>query len=277
MHQIIAKAKKKHHDIYGTQINEVFFVWRPLARDEYENVQAASVGKEQFHLNLCQAGVIFPEFQDYNECPAGWVDALAPLIIEKSGYGTEEFNKAALERHRKQMDNFVAQAETLVMIAFPGVRPHEIGRWTADELWEMVARAEWALKLQGVKVNLEFTDREKPDKKEMASEMYLQGIDPMSTVDPESLRFDKGFVEFPFIFGLNWDNEEIANAVSRILSKTHAEPDPVPAVPGGSAGLLVRRPGPDRTGQNPGDPGRPDRRRPGAAPGIPGGNPQKRR
>jgi len=221
LQEIIAQAKLQYPAVWGTWINDILFVWRPLAQDEYAYVMDLANSEDEFHELLCQAAVIYPKINDYQEAPAGFVANLAPYIIEESGFGSEDKNRRALNYYRESLNNFVVQAETLIMLAFPALTLKQIKSFTADELWDYVARAEWVLEKQGVKITIDFEEKQEQPKKNMAMEMYKQGIDPMTTIDPKKLRYDSKFIEFPFIIGSKWDNQEVWNAYSRDLSATH--------------------------------------------------------
>lgn len=220
MRKIIAEAKLQFPVIMKTTINDTFFIWRPLGRDEYNYVMNLSENQEDFHANLCKAAVIYPVIENYHLAPAGWIN-LAQLIIEESGFGGQEKNQIILNQYREQMEDFVIQAETLIMLAFPHLELNKIKSFTADELWEYLARAEWILKKQGINLEMNFETPAEKRPNEIAQELYPQGIDPMTTLDPAKLRFDWNYIEYPFIIGKNWNNEENWYDRTGFLSTTH--------------------------------------------------------
>jgi hypothetical protein len=213
MDEIIRELKQKHRRLLATIIGDRIFIWRPLGRKQYREILNNSIDEAELDENVCQGAVVYPEF-DFKLGAAGFSATLAPIIKEESGYGSPDKVYKAMDLYRMEMQHFEFQAEATIATAFPQIRFEQMEGWTTDELMWHLARAEWALKnIHGR--NIDFKPNEEPEEispEEQVRQLREQGIDPMSTVNPNRLR--PRFTEFPFIAGTQlMKNEVIWNGV----------------------------------------------------------------
>ena len=94
--------------------------------------------------------------------------------------------------------------------------------WTWQKLMTITARAEKIAKLKGFDYSLNDRTKEMEEEynkmnsnnKEFVDNLYKNGIDPMVHYKDE-LKFTNDIIDYPFIVGSNFNNEEILNAVKK--------------------------------------------------------------
>lgn len=235
MQEIVQRLKRKHRRIYSTIVGSLLLIWRPLGRQEYREILQLAEGEHDLQERICQVAVLWPEDLDFRTYVAGVPSVLAPQIKEQSGYGSPAKAYAALDEYRTEMAAFEHQAEAAIAAAFPRISFKQMRAWTIDDLMWHLVRAEWVLKnIQGREVEFRSTEPEEPETVpspvEAGQQMRADGIDPMSTLDPKSLR--PGFAELPFIGGTNWQDEVnwngIQQQVQKLLERGEAIPEDSP-------------------------------------------------
>lgn len=218
MQEIIRDLKRKYPQVYATIVGDDLYIWRPLGRREYREILEQATDEHDLEERIAQAAVVWPEGIDFQKGKAGAPEILAAEIKEASGYGSPERVYHAMDFYREQMQHFEFQAEAAIAAVFPQITFAEMENWTVDQLMWHAVRAEWAIRMvYGRQVEFRIRPEEeeattgeqsKPDRIEEAKQMREQGIDPILTVDPKTLR--PPFVSFPLIGGTTlWQNEEL--------------------------------------------------------------------
>ena len=231
LEQLIINFKKEYYSVFATSVGHNFFIWRPLTRAEYDIINKSSIGDNHLKEEMvCQFAVLYPK-TNFSTYKAGIPGALAPQIIEESGFGSVYKTYDYLSSSRQTiLSSFTSQAEIVICSAFPQYSFEDMKTWNIEKLLDMVARAEWKLNVvdhkdfifEMTETNLDGNEPvEKTldeEMKELEQQIIEQGGDPILQLGHVyRLQNKKDYVEYPFIMGNSWDNEVIVNAVQKQL------------------------------------------------------------
>lgn len=230
LEKLIINFKKEYYSVFATSISDNFFIWRPLTRIEYDIIIKSSMGDSSLKEEMiCQFAVLHPKV-NFSLYKAGVPGALAPQIVEESGFGSVYKTYGHLNNSRQSvMASFTSQAEIVIASAFPQYSFEDMKSWNVEQLLDMVARAEWKLNVIDNKefiFEMNINDKEeegeektfKEEMKELEEQIIASGGDPILQLGHVyKLQNKKDYVEYPFIMGNSWDNEVIINAVQRQL------------------------------------------------------------
>ena len=194
----IRRLRQKYPRLFLVMVGDEPFVVRPLTRAEWASIQAMTASAFEREEAICQTAVVHPADIDWSKARAGFPSALAPVILDLSGFSRPEVPIALLEQARQSMQVFERQAETLIRAVFH-VSLDELRNMDVHEFMEELARAEWALRrLYGIDQAIVIEPPSPPDKQELKRQLRAEGIDPMRVFPPEP---DKPLVPTPFILG----------------------------------------------------------------------------
>lgn len=231
MQEIIRELKRKYKQVYATIIGEDLYIWRLLGRKEYREILEQAIDEHDLEERIAQAAVVWPEGIDFRQWKAGAPGILAAEIKEASGFGSPDRIYQAMEIYREQMKQFEFQAEAAIAAAFPQITFEQMENWNVDELLWHTVRAEWVIqRIHGRQVEFRAMTEEEGedqpqevDKLEEARQMREQGIDPILSVDPKTLR--PPFDPFPLIGGtVLWQNEELIDLVRQQIPRLSGVP-----------------------------------------------------
>lgn len=201
--QLIQQLKQQYGEpLYGTLIGENFYIFRPLGPAEFGGLVNSGLFDAE---HICAAAVVWPEIKDWSRVTAADPDHLADLILNLSGFGDSQYPYRLFQHYQSEMESWKAQAEAIIMEAFPSLRPDEVPKLPVDTFLWYLSRALWILKnLRGVPIefNVEMPKEEK-DSAGQVKQLREQGIDPMLALYAPEPR-DRNWVEIPFIIGSRW-------------------------------------------------------------------------
>ena len=211
-----------HKIIYVRCFNNEEFLFRTLNKKEYKYIK--SQANDIYELNdlICIVSCIYPDDYNFENCYIpGLIDKIAPLIEEESGF--TEINNI-LKYYYQEKENTILEQQCMDMIkAFIGDYTYEeMQEWTWQKLMTITARAEKIAKLKGFDYSLNDRTKEMEEEynkmnsnnKEFVDNLYKNGIDPMVHYKDE-LKFTNDIIDYPFIVGSNFNNEETLNAVKK--------------------------------------------------------------
>lgn len=196
--QVIRTLKANHPRLFLILCGDEPFIARPLTRAEWATIQSAIENPSEREEAICAQAVLYPAGIDWSKTRAGLPSALAPVILEFSGFATPEVPMAILERSRQALSSFEPQAETLIQAAFH-VSLQELRSMDVYTFMDYLARAEWTLKhLYGIDQVIAIEPPKPPDMEQLRRDLRKQGADPMRLLP---LPPDKPLVPVPFILG----------------------------------------------------------------------------
>ena len=150
--QEIAAWKAQYTDIYSTVILGIEYIWRPITKKEYADIDISDITDEEKEDLACQLCVLTPSI-DYEDGPAGIPNTLITEILAASGFVAENAD-ALLAEYRAEMSTLEAQMEAIVAEAFPMLTLDEIESWDVPKTLKYYSRAEWILSvLRGVPIS----------------------------------------------------------------------------------------------------------------------------
>lgn len=79
------------NDIYMSDFNNEIFIWRPIRRKEYRDIQRVEGVKDEYYMEeaMCRTCILFPEDYAMHKITfgkAGVPTTLSQLIMERSGF-----------------------------------------------------------------------------------------------------------------------------------------------------------------------------------------------
>lgn len=79
------------NDLYMSDFNNEVFIWRPIRRKEYRDIQRVEGVKDEYYMEeaICRTCVLFPEDYAMHKITfgkAGLPTTLSQLIMERSGF-----------------------------------------------------------------------------------------------------------------------------------------------------------------------------------------------
>lgn len=90
--QLLEWTERHEGQIFLSSLGDDYFVWRPLRRKEYKDINRSEGGKDEFYVDeaICKACVLWPENYGQHEMlfgKAGVPTTLSNTITENSGFG----------------------------------------------------------------------------------------------------------------------------------------------------------------------------------------------
>lgn len=219
--------KELYGNVFLMEVGGKEFVFRPLTRKEYRQLtERRYENTYESEEAICATATLHPENYDFAESGmAGIVGPLCERIIQVSGRATPEQSAEMLDYYRYTMNEFDAQAETVIALVFPGTTPEEMQDWTQEKLVSRLARAEWVMKTIwnmpfefGAKAEeSEGPEEEPPTLREMGEEVREHGGDPMFELSHLiKTKAERNYMKFPFIGGVDlYKNEEVLENVRK--------------------------------------------------------------
>ena len=145
--QLVADYLTKYDNVFATQIDDEFFLYRLIGRSEYQTIYEdetfSDLEKENLIVETC---LLYPENYDLDNCSAGIPSQLSSEILQSSLISDKEEIMASLENERTRIlldEN--EQINCLISVAFPNFTLEEIESWTMPKTLKYYTRAEWIL------------------------------------------------------------------------------------------------------------------------------------
>lgn len=156
--QIEAWKDEYYGAVYVTDVADVEFIWRGLAKGEFKKAQEYYEDDYERAEYVCRQCVLYPEVDDWAlEMYAGIPEVLTENILRESGFtltANEMDKKMALME--QQMATFDNQISCVIKEAFNDITLEEIDDWQFEKVLWYYARAKWTLEnLRGVKLERE--------------------------------------------------------------------------------------------------------------------------
>ena len=153
--ELVAKYVDQYENIGASKIDNEFFLYRVLGRDEYkaiyEDDQFTQLEKENLVIQTC---LVYPEHYDLDECPAGIPTQLCKEILDASLIVDVETLCTILDNERLAFlsdENNIFNC--MILAAFPSLNLEEVENWPMEKAIKYYTRAEWILShLQGIKI-----------------------------------------------------------------------------------------------------------------------------
>lgn len=228
MEALLQHLKDVYGNVYAVEVKDQLFFFRELSRKEYKQI-TEQVYRDDYQLEeaICEKAIVYPEEYDFQKrARAGTVKLLSTQIVTASGFAHQSQHVQMLEHYRYDMNNFDAQAETVIGLVFPNISEEEMADWTQERFMKKLARAEWVMKtIWGMPY--EFGSQqpseedelapEPPTIQEIGAELRQEGIDPMVALRESILsKRDHNYVNFPVIGGTKLlGNEEVLGNVRK--------------------------------------------------------------
>lgn len=146
------------HEMYGniymTEINEVYFMFRALTKREMKIAKEVYNDDYERTEYICKACIIEPQISDYSlDIFAGVPEILCSAILEESGYTDANKVKHMIARWEKEMEDVENQLPLVIKEAFQDIPLEEIESWPMLKLTEYYVKAKWLLEnLRGLQL-----------------------------------------------------------------------------------------------------------------------------
>lgn len=221
---MVIKEEMNHEKLIYLNISRKDFIFRLVTVKEYTQAKMLTSTPEEFNDAICQIALIYPEEYNFAISPiAGASDICAKHIIEQSKIFDSKGVLDLLDQARLKLERFFDQCILIVKAAFEEYTLEEIQEWNYDKLMDMLAKAEYVLKLRGRDVKIE-CDIEEIDPKESRrksdAELVHNGIDPMFYY-AEEIKLKADQVDKPVILGNNWREEGLIKDVQNQIRRRH--------------------------------------------------------
>lgn len=232
--ELILHFRNEYSEVYLTQMDDgTEYIWRTLTQKEHSEISEFAKDETDAFERVCQTAVLYP-LTDFGSRGLAYIpEALAPSILNESGYGEIRKEQVLLNTFRNQINgNFEKQAEILINYAFPYITFEEMENWTKEKLLKYLARAEWNLVKIQQKTHLvlmteeEIREREAEAQEEieeaqgvekeefnllkLANELRKQGQDPMFVLRHLYKKPKPPYFEPPAIGGENQTDTMLA-------------------------------------------------------------------
>lgn len=154
--QIYDELSRQHSDIHVTQIQDRYFIWRPLSRREYRHIRTLELGPGKEEELICALCVLWPEEYNWsNPEKAGHPTTVCNDILRYSGFVSWDETKLFLAEQEAELQTFNGMIDPVISAAFPSIRPEEPQEWTMRHALWVFARAKWVLEnIYGRVINL---------------------------------------------------------------------------------------------------------------------------
>lgn len=215
---MVIKEDMNHEKLIYLAISRKDFVFRLITIKEYTQAKMLTSTPEEFNDAICQIALIHPVDYNFATSPiAGASDVAAEHIIEQSKIFDSKGVLDSLENARAKINRFFDQCVLLIKAAFTEYTLDEIQDWNYEKLMDMVAKAEFVLKLQGNEVKIECEIEEidqKESRRKSDAELVHNGIDPMFYY-ADQIKLKQDFIDRPVILGNNWREEGLIKDVQQ--------------------------------------------------------------
>lgn len=220
---MVLKEEMNHEKLIYVYVARKDFVFRLITLKEYTQARMLTNTIEELNDAICQIALIHPEDYNFAQSPvAGASDICAEHIIQESKIFDSKGVMNHLEYSREKLNRFFDQCIMLVKAAFSEYTLDEIQDWNYEKLMDMVAKAEYVLKIRGheVKIECEFEESNpEEERRKTDAELVHNGVDPMFYYANE-IKLKKEQVDKPVILGNNWRREDlIENVRQQILRR----------------------------------------------------------
>lgn len=213
---MVIKEEMNHEKLIYISISRKDFVFRLITLKEFTQAKMLTSSAEEFNDAICQIALIHPKEFNFAISPiAGASDKCAKHIIDESKILDSKGVIEQLEVARGKLNRFFDQCVLIIKAAFSEYTLDEIQDWNYEKLMDMVAKAEYVLKLRGHEVVIECEVEEvseKDAKLESDAELILNGIDPMF-YHSDKIKLKNELIDRPVILGNNWREEEMIKDV----------------------------------------------------------------
>lgn len=150
--------KDQYQSVFVAEINDIWFVFRTLARSEFRKAMEYYEDDLDRAEYVCRLCVLDPQEFDYSSDDyAGIPETLAQMILKESGFveGSDKI-KVLLAKYDKEMESFEHQIACVIAEAFPRWSLEEIDAWSVEKTLWYFSRAKWIMKaLRGVELTEE--------------------------------------------------------------------------------------------------------------------------
>lgn len=218
---MVLKEDMNHEKLIYLAISRKDFVFRLITVKEYTQAKMLTNTPEEFNDAICQIALIYPEEYNFAESPiAGASDIASSHIIKHSKIFDLKGVVETLEGSRLKLNRFFDQSTLIVKSAFSEYTLEEIQDWNYEKLMDMVAKAEFVLKLRGneVKLECEIEEETKEDRSKTDAELVRNGIDPMFYY-ADQIKLKSEQIDRPVILGNNWREEGLIKDVQQQIFK----------------------------------------------------------
>ena len=207
---MVIKEEMNHEKLIYVNIERKDFVFRLITLKEFTQAKMLTSTTEEFNDAICQIALIYPQDFNFAVSPvAGASDRCAKHIIDESKILDSKGVLEQLEVSRAKLTRFFDQCVLIIKAAFSEYTLEEIQDWNYEKLMDMVAKAEYVLKLRGNDVTIECEVEEiseKTAKMESDAELIINGIDPMF-YHSDKIKLKHELIDRPVILGNNWREE----------------------------------------------------------------------
>ena len=149
---IKAELQKQYHNIYDYVIEDTYYLYRLLNKEEYSAILSTDLDELELEDAIVYTCVLYPDDIDVDEMNAGEVSELASRILQASCIDPES-RLHLLEEFSAQMNDLDDMMIGIIMEAFQGYKLDELEKYDFPTLYKLYTRAEWVLiNLRGVMV-----------------------------------------------------------------------------------------------------------------------------
>lgn len=218
---MVLKEEMNYEKLIYFNISNKDFVLRLITLKEYTQAKMLTTTKEEFNDAICQIAIVYPDNYNFSQSKiAGASDTMSDYIIEHSKIFDVSGVINSLDLSREKLNRFYDQCVLVIKAAFQEYALEEIQDWNYEKLVDMVAKAEYVLKLRGNEVKLECEVEELDIKTDTNSdnELISNGIDPMFYYS-DQIELKKDFIDKPVILGNNWRDERLIESVRKQISR----------------------------------------------------------
>ena len=182
----ILSWKRKYRDIFYFKIGNNLYIFRTLTKGEYFNFistqHSINVDMGEHILKEC---LLYPEFENMDDCLAGEIDYILKSIIGVSGFANEDKLLKDIESERNKINILDTQIVLLICKAFPQLTPDNIDQLNYYQLLRYLALAEAILdtKLVIEKPKPEDTIDFNQDNKDLMKGSTMSNLNPKQRGD----------------------------------------------------------------------------------------------
>ncbi len=143
---LIESFKAEYNEVYLTAVGADEFIFRAITPKEHDQINQWAVNEDDALERVCEMAVLWPKM-NFQAGKAYIPTQLAPMILEKSGFGGSYPEVYLIPEFRSQMNDFYEQAKIVIATAFPNYKFEEMDDWTKEKIIQMAVRAEWQLRM----------------------------------------------------------------------------------------------------------------------------------
>lgn len=157
--KLLAQWKKKHGDVYLTEINGNEFVYRLLTYKEYIRLEERNIDVIEMDEEIAKLCVLQPVIEDWKEeIYAGYSSSIGQLIREESLItpkedGTSDLKTMIAEESDKISNRFLLQIPLIIKRSFPEFSLAQIEQMNLKKQIELYSKSVWMLDtFEGIKM-----------------------------------------------------------------------------------------------------------------------------